>query len=234
MRVLVTRPTADATGTALQLRQMGHIPLISPMLEVRFRDGPELSLAGVQALVATSANGIRAFIRRTTHRDLPVFAVGAQTAKVALEAGFADVKHSVGDSIALANAIAGWAKPEAGILFHAAGNETAGKLAEHLRGYGFKFHRDVLYDVVPVETLSGEATLALRASELDAVLLYSPRSAETFSRWVQKAGLATHCRTLIAVCISEAAAEKCRDLPLREIRVADRPTEDAMLEALRR
>jgi len=234
MRVLVTRPVADATSTALRLRQMGHAPLISPMLEIRFRDGPELSLTGVQAFVATSANGVRALIRRTTNRDLPVFAVGAQTATTALEAGFVTVKHSDGDSIALANAIASWAKPEAGILFHAAGNETAGKFAERLREHGFNLQRAVLYEVVPAETLSDESIKALHAGEFDAVLLYSPRSTETFSLCVQKAGLTTHCRNLIAICISEVAAEKCRDLPLREIRVADLPAEDAMFEALQR
>jgi uroporphyrinogen-III synthase len=234
MRVLVTRPLEDAKGTAERLLKLGHTPIVSPLLEIRFRDGAPLSLAGVQAVIATSANGVRALIRRTGRRDLPVFAVGAQTAAAAREAGFRDVKNSDGDSAALADAIPAWAKPDGGILFHAAGNETAGKLFERLRAHGFQMRRDVLYDVLPAESLSRGAVEAMGAGRLDAVLLYSPRSAENFSRCVRAAGLTEMCRNLMAVCISEAAANKCSDLPLREIRVGDRPSEDAMFEALRR
>jgi uroporphyrinogen-III synthase len=74
----------------------------------------------------------------------------------------------------------------------------------------------------------------VRDGKLDAVLLYSPRGGENFSRCVQHAGLAEMCRALIAVCISEAAAKKIEAMPLREIRVAVRPSEDAMFEALQR
>lgn len=234
MRVLVTRPSEDAKNTAGRLAQMGHAPLISPLLEIKFREGSELSFEGVQAIVATSANGIRALVRRASRRDLSVFAVGAQTAATARGAGFTDVKNADGNSIGLADAIAKWAKPENGILFHAAGNETAGKLSERLREHGFQFRRDVLYDIEPVQSLSHDVVEAIRDGELDAVLLYSPRSAENFSRCVQQADLTEMCRALIAICISEAAAKKIEAMPLREIRVAARPSEDAMFEALQR
>lgn len=234
MRVLVTRPTEDAKNTAARLAQMGHSPLVSPLLEIKFRDGPELSFDNVQAIVATSANGVRALVRRTDRRDLPVFAVGAQTAATARAARFANVKNADGNSIVLADAIAKWAKPENGILFHAAGNETAGKLSERLREHGFQFRRDVLYDIEPVQSLSREALEAMRDGKLDAVLLYSPRSAENFARCVQQADLTEMCRALIAVCISEAAAKKIEALRLRKIKVAPRPSEAAMLQALQR
>ena len=44
-------------------------------------------LDGVQAILATSANGVRALARRTPRRDLPLFAVGPQTAARGAEAG---------------------------------------------------------------------------------------------------------------------------------------------------
>ena len=234
MRVLVTRPSEDAKNTAARLAQMGHSPLVSPLLEIKFREGSELSFDDVQAIVATSANGVRALVRRTDRRDLPIFAVGAQTAATARDAGFTDVKNADGDSIVLADAIAKWSKPENGILFHAAGNETAGKLSERLREHGFQFRRDVLYEIDPVQCLSRDAIEAMRDGKLDAVLLYSPRSAENFARCVQQADLTEMCRALIAVCISEAAAKKIEALRLRNIKVATRPSEAAMLQALQR
>jgi uroporphyrinogen-III synthase len=232
MRVLVTRPIEDAKRTASRLSAMGHVPLLSPMLEIHYRQGPELCFAKVQAIVATSANGVRALIRRTVKRDLPVFAVGEQTASAARAAGFADVRSAQGNALTLADAIAGWASPEDGFLFHAAGSASAGKLSELLREYGFQFRRDVLYDVEPVQSFSHEAAQAFRAGEVDAVLIYSPRSAENFSRCVREAGLTARCSGFIAACISEAAADRCSGLPLREIRVASHPSEDAILELL--
>jgi uroporphyrinogen-III synthase len=232
MRVLVTRPIEDAVATAQRLRELGHEPLIAPLLEIRFRDGPELSLDNVQGVVATSANGVRALARRTKRRDLPVFAVGAQTASVARASGFADVKHSVGDSVALADAIAGWTKPQSGALLHAAGNEAGSKLRARLAAQGFELRVEILYDVVAAAQLHGDAREALRTETLDAVLLYSPRSAENFVRCVEAAGLSAGCHRLIAACISRAAADKLGPLPVGEIRIAVVPAENELLGLL--
>jgi uroporphyrinogen-III synthase len=234
MRVLVTRPAEDAGSTAAHLRELGHVPVIAPLLEVRFRDGAELSLEEIQAIVATSANGVRALILRTARRDLPVFAVGAQTASMARASGFADVKNSDGDSVTLADAISHWASAQSGPLLHAAGNEATGKLGARLIEHGFQLRREILYDVVSVESLPPIAQNALERNELDAVLLYSPRSAETFARCVEAAGLHNTCRRLLAICISEAAAKKAGALPFREIRIAARPSENELLELLPR
>lgn len=232
--MLVTRPEEDSGSTAARLREMGHVPIVTSLLEVRFRDGPEIALENIQALVATSANGVRAFTRRSARRDLPVFAVGAQTAAMARASGFADVRNSDGDSIVLADAIVHWASAHRGALLHAAGNEASGKLAARLSEHGFQLRREVLYDVASVERLPAIAQAALERGELDAVLLYSPRSAETFVRCVEDAGLSSTCRNIIAVCISKAAADRAKALPFRELRIAGLPSENELLESLSR
>src|SRR5277367_2328472 len=114
MRVLVTRPKDDAEETAAKLRARGHAVLVAPLIEIRFADGPEISLDGIQAVLATSSNGVQALARRTDRRDVPLFAVGTQTAHAARSAGFSTVKSADGDAHALAAATANWAKPNAG------------------------------------------------------------------------------------------------------------------------
>lgn len=234
MRVLVTRPVEDGEETAARLRDRGHVPVIAPLLEVRFRHGPDLSFDGVQAVVATSANGIRALMRRTQKRDIRLFAVGPQTAAAARAAGFANVQNSQADSIALADAISGWADRTEGTLLHVAGNEATGKLATRLSQHGFVLRSEVLYDVVPADVLPVAASEALHKRELDAVLLYSPLSAQTFVRCVEAAGLQSACRETISVCISQAAAGRLRTGLFRETRIASRPSEIEMLDALER
>jgi uroporphyrinogen-III synthase len=92
MRILVTRPREDGEQIAAKLAALGHTALLAPLLEPRFHDGPEPALNDVQAILATSANGIRALIRRTARRDIPIFAVGPQTTEEARAAGFSDVR----------------------------------------------------------------------------------------------------------------------------------------------
>src|SRR3954463_10970701 len=140
MKILVTRPLADGQEIATRLAELGHQALLAPLLEPRFFDGPEPALDDVQAILATSANGIRALIRRTPRRDIPIFAVGPQTAEEATKAGFAEVRSADGDAVALAEAAARWARPE-GVLLHVCGEDAPGRLADTLADRGFPVRR---------------------------------------------------------------------------------------------
>ena len=79
MRLLVTRPREDGEAFAKLLAARGHEAVVAPVMEVQFLAGPPVPLEGVQAVLATSANGVRALVRRTQRRDVPLFAVGPQT-----------------------------------------------------------------------------------------------------------------------------------------------------------
>ncbi len=229
MRILVTRPLEDAERTAAELKARGHDAILAPLMDICFRSGPQLALDGVQAILVTSANGIRALAARTQRRDLPVFTVGPQSAEAAHKEGFAVVKSADGDAVALAEAVKRWARPAAGPLFHAAGAETKGDLAARLSAAGFKVESEVLYEAVPAETLPPGAESALAKGEVEAVLLYSSRSARIFMTCLTRAGLAEAARRLTALCISEAAAAPLAALPFRAVRVAAHPDQDSLL-----
>jgi uroporphyrinogen-III synthase len=232
MRVLVTRPQEDAAETAALLAARGHEAVSAPLLGVHYHDGDALNLDGVQALLATSVNGIRAFIRRSASRDIPVFAVGSQTAEAARVAGFTDVRNADGNSQDLAAAVRGWASPQAGTLLHIAGAEAEGRLADLLSMAGYAVRTTVLYDVPAATTLPPAARDALDAGTLDAALFLSARSATVFVEVVTKARLTAVCRRLIAVCISEAAAKPLAGLAFKEIRIAARPNQASLLDCL--
>ena len=63
MRILVTRPWDDAREISRKSEERGHRVICAPLLTIEFFDGPEISLDGVQAILATSANGVRALVR---------------------------------------------------------------------------------------------------------------------------------------------------------------------------
>ena len=227
MHILVTRPLEDGEEIAARLAEMGHRTLLAPLLTPHFLDGPEPDFRDVQAILVTSANGIRALIRRTARRDLPIFAVGPQTTREAQDAGFTQVRNADGDAKVLAEATARWTIPDKGALLHVCGEEAPGTLADSLTGLGFSVRRAMLYRVDAATVLPPVAEQALRNGTLDAVQFFSPRSARIFC------GLAVSLPTqkLIAFCISPVTAQALT-LPFREVRMAAAPNQAALLALL--
>ena len=114
MRLINTRPADDAASLTASLAQMGHTVVEAPLMTIRYDEDADLDLTDAQALLATSANGIRAFARRTARRDIAVFAVGDATARAAEQAGFQQVRSAAGDVAALAELVIGALEPAAG------------------------------------------------------------------------------------------------------------------------
>jgi uroporphyrinogen-III synthase len=230
MRILVTRPAEDGAQIARRLGELGHEAMLAPLLDVSFFEGAALDLDGVQALLATSANGVRALSKRTTRRDIPVFAVGPQTAQAARAAGFLRVRSAEGDAVALADAVCHWADSDAGALLHAAGGESGGWLAGALTEKGFTMRREDLYRVDAADTLPEDTVRALRDKHIQAVLFFSPRSARVFAACLEKAGLDP--AGMIAVCISANTAAALERLSFAEVRIAAAPNQTALLACL--
>src|SRR5258707_6331214 len=89
MRALVTRPREEATGLAALLAARGIDAMIEPLMDIHFRSAPRPAFDGVQAILCTSANGVRALARLSAVRDLPVLAVGDAPAAPAPAEDFA-------------------------------------------------------------------------------------------------------------------------------------------------
>ena len=85
MHVMLTRPRSDSEKLATQLRAGGDNVHVEPMLEI-VATGASLSLDGLQAILVTSANGVRCLAEATGQRHMPLYAVGDATARRAEKA----------------------------------------------------------------------------------------------------------------------------------------------------
>ena len=234
MRLLLTRPREDSEPLAERLRGRGHAVIEAPLLEIRPLPDVALDLDGVQALLLTSANGARALPASDAVRALPAFVVGAATAKAAHEAGLTAVTSAEGDVTALAQLVIDRLDPADGALMHIAASRVAGDLAGRLGRAGFAVRRAVIYEAVTAQALPPAARAALDGDDVDAVLLYSPRTAATFAALVGEAGLAETCRGIDALCLSRAVADAVGALPWHRVRIAPRPEQQALLALLER
>ena len=235
---LVTRPRRDSLETARRVRELFHDTTIAPLIEIADVDGPVLDLANVQALLATSANGVRAFVQRQGGPvpKMRVLAVGDATARAAQQVGMYDVISAAGDVDDLARLANRTLDPAAGDVLHVAGTKVAGDLAGMLSGAGFSYRREILYEALPVAALPENAVAAITERTIAGVLLYSPRTARLFTELVARADLGDACGDLDALCLSAnvaAALGEASTGSLRRVLVAETPTEDALMAVIR-
>jgi uroporphyrinogen-III synthase len=227
LRILITRPIVEARALARQLEARGHIVWIEPLLTIEPLPSA-LDLTDIQAVAVTSANAAPA-LGEATH--LPVFAVGAASAAAARAAGCARVEFATGDAASLARLIVASCRPEDGAILHVCGTEVRPSLAEGLRAAGFSIRRQAVYRARAAPALSPPSCALLRAG-IDAVLLFSPRTAATFAGLIERHGLERCLGATDACCLSAAIADACRALAWRRVRIAPRPDQDALVELL--
>ncbi len=219
MRLIVTRPEEDAGPLRNKLETLGHQVTLLPLLRIVRREGVLVPQLQWQAVVATSANGVRAASQLVHLKTLRMLTVGPQSLAAARAAGFIRSEAHGGDVDGLARFIGKALDPAGGPILYLSGTETAGNLQRQLQDLGFTVERAVLYDAVPVTRIPAQAI-----ADQDGVLLYSPRTARIW------AGLAGNDVSLRHYCLSPNVAAA---LPAHWLKsVAKTPDESSMLALL--
>lgn len=235
MRLLVTRPQADAVEMQAHLVACGHDVVLSPLLEVIFTDAGEIELDDVQALVATSKNGLRALARHPdVHHalQLPVYTVGPGTAATARALGFQRVVTGPRAAAELIQVIAETVDVNAGSLLHLAGEQLAVDIAGELQRLGFHVLAPTVYSVKPVGTLHREVRAAIEGGRIDGVILLSPQTARIWRQLVELHALDAPVKMMRHICLSHAVAAALAPLGELPVTVAKEPNLEEILAAV--
>ena len=228
--LLLTRPAAQSAELAMALDAAlpGRFRVVAaPMIEIIALPGTP-DLAGVGGLLFTSANGVAQFADRIARRDLPAYCVGAMTAAAARAAGF-EAASAGGDVAALAALVAAHCHPEAGALLHVRGRHAAGDLAGRLVAAGFEVRAAEIYDQRR-RAPGAEALALLEGAGVEAVAVFSPRSARIFAQAARDGGWDLAGTTSVA--LSVAADAGLGDAGFARRIVAAAPTREGMIAAL--
>ena len=220
-RVAITRALPEAERSAEKLRALGAEPVIAPLLEVKDRTF-DPGLSGVQALLFTSANGVRASSRKITDRNLPALTVGDATARAARDAGFSDVRSAGGDVAALSALASTSFNPKAGTLLYLSGADVAADLVGWLISAGFTATRRIVYEARVVPALP-----PAYAQPFDIVAFHSARAARAFAAFG-----APNAVRMSAACISDAVATAAAaKVKWARVIVASAPQDEALWRA---
>lgn len=236
MRVLVTRPEPEASATADRLRAMGHDPIVDPLLAPEPIAAALPDPAGIQAVALTSRAAARLLGTHSAigaYRNKPVFTVGDATAAAAREAGFADVRSAGGSWEDLAGLLLAVCDPAAGALLYAAGADRSGDLAGRLAPQGLTVVTVEIYRMTPSPRLAATTLAALADGSIQAVLLYSKRTAELFVSCLTDAFEGRNWPAPTVHAISAPVAARVAEAGLQRVVVADEPTAESLLATLR-
>lgn len=232
MRIIVTRPESDARMLQMRLEALDHEVIREPLLAVDFATAEAIELAGAQAVIATSRNGLRGLERRNMvaeAKKLPLFAVGPGTVAAARALDFELILSGRGTARDLVPEILAHLDPHAGHIVHLAGDTLAFDLADELAQHGFRIVQPVVYRMVPAKALSATTAFEINAGEADAVMLLSPRTADVWVSLLRKQNLVDASRRLLHLCLSPAVARRLAPLGPVRIETAAHPSLDDLL-----
>lgn len=239
MRVLVTRPEADAAEMKSALEKVGVSVSLAPLIDIQFDDIAPDALEGAAALIATSRNGLRSLARSKACNNLlalPIFTVGRATEDMARALGFKTVVSGAGTASALAETIAAYygGVTPASPLVLLAGDHVAFDLESALGEHGITVLPHQVYRANAVRSLAAPVAADLSRGAIDAVILMSPRTADIWVGLAESVGGARGLSPIAHVCLSQSVADR---LPRRlglKIAVAREPTGMHIVDVVRR
>lgn len=220
---------------AARMAELGVAYTLDPMLVIELTPPALLDLDGVQALIATSRNGLRGLAASPALGaavKLPIIVVGPGTAELAREMGFQEIEQGPASARDLVGLIGARFQPGGARLVHLRGDKVAYDLASALKPAGFDIVRQTVYRSRPAGGLAAATVAGLTGGPIDTVVLTSPLAAKTFASLVELSQIIEPCQRLVYVCLSLNVAEGLRRLNPARVHVASAPNSQSTLELI--
>ncbi|MFK7944154.1 MAG: uroporphyrinogen-III synthase [Paracoccaceae bacterium] len=179
-----------------------------------------------QALLFTSANGVRAFAGHSPMRDLPVLCVGRRTEDVARQAGFKAVTCAGGTVAELQAALPTLPHRR---LYYARGEDVSADLAHGLPK-DFAVHEQVVYAAKVGDPPESFVADALASGRIAAISIWSRRNGRFLADYLETSSK-VKVTAINLVAISKNAAEPLGNSGFRRIFVAKVPDAGGMVAA---
>ncbi len=225
--ILLTRPKDRSEAFASEIEKCGWTSTIWPLLKIRPLLAEPIMPQERQSLIFTSMNAVEAMPEPVPTKAHAI-CVGASTAAVARRRGFTSITNVSGDAHKLVQTLLA---RESQRYLHVRGAKTRGDIAARLTQAGSPTDEIVAYEAQASDHAPEKIDTAIMSGKIDAVALFSPRSAAILKRLAK---VEWFCRlsTATVFAISPATAEPVRDIGFAKVVVADEPNGSAMRAAI--
>ncbi len=180
--------------TAKLLMELGHTCTIEPLLKVEAIQNSNFQMP-CSGILLTSSNAIpatRDHYSKSEREKIPVLTTGKSTAAAAEKAGFARVDYIQGSALDLVEKTPQWVDAnqlngDLPLLYPCA-EQTAHDIPALLARKNIHCTAQPVYRTVPRDRFTDKTELHLEKGGIDAVMLYSKKTADAFCKLVNQAG----------------------------------------------
>ena len=218
------------------MERLGYTSIIEPLLAIVPTHATPPDLKGFDAVILTSASCLSVLVAAKADMAslfyLPCFCVGTATADAARDFGFQNVLDAEGDGAALADLMRSQKGAPQPSVLHICGTDVNPDAQRELEDAGYDLTLWPVYSAAMSKALSSSTAASLEQGKIDAVLLFSTRTADALAALLAHYTLEACCQGMIAIGISEVSLTALRPLSWRKLAAAPAPNEGAMIKSL--
>jgi uroporphyrinogen-III synthase len=210
MKILVTRPIEQTNELAKKIIELGHEPIISPLIKITQLNNLNLDiLEDFDAIIITSRNALLSILNANKNSKLII--VGKQTTQYAQSLGFSNANFAGHDIAELKQNLNKTDK-----LLYLSGSEITDNLEDFPN-----ITRQITYTSETIEELPGNFFEFFKLKELRICILFSLRTAKNLIYLVNKHNL--NCSNIIILTLSQNIAELFKNKGFHACYVAKKP-----------
>lgn len=230
--IWLTRPHTDSETLVEDLSAQGIASIISPLMAIKPQPVTITEKSAPAALLLTSRHAASALATLAEPwRGIPVYCVGGATAESATKHGFYNIISGETDIESMLPRLAADMPAHSRILYFS-GAQKRVDVASLLGEHSIRVDTTIAYQAVAATALTDEICAALTAGRVNAITLFSPRSAAIACSLLSAHGLEQSARGIDALCLSQTVVQAAAIMPWASIHSCDRPTRSAMIDLI--
>ena len=232
MKILLTRPIEDSITTSKTLSKIGIETVILPFLEINGFDYQEIKISKTDYLMFTSKNAANFFRFDRQFRDNAVFSVGSETKMILQKKGFQNILNA-DENLEKLLILSKKKLKKGDIIIHPTYKNYNHKVRNFFLGLGCRYFAFKCYSSKMICRNNDKLILFMKNEKKSMIAFYSPLTARSFVKQIQKLDLIKFCENKLFVVISNKVKEEINKLGKLSIYVARKPNKKKMIELIK-
>jgi len=171
-------------------------------------------------------------VSQETRETKTLYTVGDATAALARDVGFKHIRSAAGTVDHLVDLIGPAVADASKQLTYVCGRDRKGGLESKLRTKGWQVNVAIRYHSNRADYFSPDILTAIESQTIDAVLLYSNRTAEAFKAFIEQHKLSQPANLIKLFCLAKSIESVFDRSGKIQLIVVEKPNEQSMFEAL--
>lgn len=222
MKILITRPIDEATALAKEITNLGHHPVIAPLLTIELFQNIDFKIFDkYEAIIISSKNALKAI--SNADKKLKLFIVGEQSTQFAKSLGFINTTYAGSNITELKEYI-----DPCNNLLYLSGMD----ISDDLRSLGNKITRLEVYQAKAIKSASNDFLSFIKLNHLKLCVFFSKRTAQIFLNIIKKYKLESYCDKIVSLSLSGNIDNSLKDLDLHSYYVSKDPTLKGVISSI--